>query len=233
VRAWGVVPGTRRVQVVTRPEPGPPGPGEVLLEVLACGVCGTDRHLVAMDRVRPEPGQEDLVLGHEPLARVLAVGPGVAHLREGDLVSATNQRSCGRCDACLAGEVDFCATGAGLGRGVGGLDGFLRPRLVDDAAHVVPIPSELGEVGVLTEPLAVGEKLLEAMRHAGARQRHRPWGRTDEAWAEGLRVLVGGAGPIGLLVALALRCHGAEVHVLDRVPPASRKAAVVRGMGAR
>jgi threonine dehydrogenase-like Zn-dependent dehydrogenase len=220
--------------VVERPEPGLPGEGQVLIEMVECGVCGTDRHIVAGDWVRPAPGQRSLVLGHEPLGRVLRVGPGVRHLREGDYVAATNQRSCGACTACAAGEVDFCRTAPGTGRGISGLDGFLQPRLLDDAAFCVPVPAHLAGVAVLTEPLAVSEKWIAQVRQIQRRLPGSPW--TEQAdspdWAAGLRFVIGGAGPVGLLAAMALRCHGAEVHVLDRAPGDGAKARIVRAIGA-
>jgi threonine dehydrogenase-like Zn-dependent dehydrogenase len=235
VRCLGVIPGTRRVDVVERPEPELPGEGQVLVEMVECGVCGTDRHIIEGGRPRPEPGQVALVLGHEPLGRVLRAGPGVGHLREGDYVTATNQRSCGCCDPCARGEVDLCLTAAGAGRGVGGMDGFLRPRLLDDAAFCVSVPGDLASVAVLTEPLAVGEKAIEQMRQVQRRLPGSPWTEqaADDGWARGLRFAVGGAGPIGMLVALALRCHGAEVHVCDRAPEDGVKAGLVAALGAR
>lgn len=230
----GLVPGTHRVDLVDRPEPGLPGEGEVLIEMLECGVCGTDRHIIQGDWVRPEPGQAALVLGHEPLGRVLRAGTGVTGLAAGDLVTATNQRSCGLCAPCASGEVDLCLTAAGRGRGVGGLDGFLRPRLLDDAAFCVRVPEGLAEVAVLTEPLAVGQKAIEQARQTQRRLPGTRW--TEQAgepeWAAGLRFAVGGAGPVGMLIAIALRCHGGEVHVLDRVPADGTKAALVAACGA-
>lgn len=234
MRCLGLVPGTHRLEVVARPEPGLPGPGEVLIEMVACGVCGTDRHILAGDWARPAPGERALVLGHEPIGRVLQVGLDVGHLAAGDYVSATNQRSCGGCAACLSGEVDLCLSAPGTGRGINGLDGFLRPRLIDDARFCVRVPGEVADLAVLTEPLAVGEKFIEQARQI---QRRVPLSRwTEQAdqedWAAGLRFAIGGAGPIGVLVTLALRCHGAEVHVLDRAPADGAKARLVQALGA-
>jgi threonine dehydrogenase-like Zn-dependent dehydrogenase len=224
----------RRVEVVERPEPGLPAAGEVLMEMIECGICGTDRHIVDGGAARPAPGETALVLGHEPLGRVLAVGEGVGHLAPGDLVSATNQRSCGTCALCAAGEVDLCLNAAGSGRGISGMDGFLQPRLLDDAAFCVRVPAELVAVGVLTEPLAVCEKAIAHLRQTQRRLPHTPWSeRAQEPdWGRGLRFLVGGAGPIGILAAFALRAHGGEVTVLDRAPADSRKADLLRRIGA-
>ncbi len=217
-----------------RPEPGMPGPGQVLLEVLECGICGTDRGILASSHPLLPRGQKDLVMGHEPLARVLAVGAEVRHLAPGDLATATNQRSCGACEACLGGDADLCLETAGNGRGVGGMDGFLQPRLLDDAAWCVRVPSSLESVAVLTEPLAVGEKALLALRHAQRRLGYSRWSLRAgmEDWAAGLRFGVGGAGPVGLLAALALRCHGADVAIFDRAPSEGAKARAASSMGA-
>ncbi len=234
MRCLGIAPGTHRLDVLHRPEPGLPDEGQVLIEMIECGVCATDRHILAADWARPAPGEQALVLGHEPLGRVLKVGAGVRHLAEGDYVSATNQRSCGGCAACLSGEVDLCLTAAGTGRGISGMDGFLQPRLLDDAAFCVRVPPQAADVAVLTEPMAVGEKCIEQVRHV---QRRLPGSRwVDQAdaedWAQGLRFAVGGAGPVGTLAVLALRCHGAEVHVLDRAPANGPKAQLIRRLGA-
>lgn|GEM_PF-381103 len=235
MRCLGVIPGTRRVDVITRTEPGLPGEHEVLIEMVECGVCGTDRHIIEGGWGRPEPGRQALVLGHEPLGRVLKVGAAVRHLAEGDYVSGTNQRSCGTCTTCATGEPDLCLTAAGSGRGISGMDGFLRPRLLDDAEFCVRVPAEVHRIAVLTEPLAVGEKCIEQVRQIQRRLPRSRW--TDQAdapeWAEGLRFLIGGAGPVGTLVAFALRCHGAEVHVLDRAAAGGIKARILEGIGAR
>lgn len=234
MRCLGVVPGTHRVDVVHRPEPGLPREREVLIEMIECGVCGTDRHIIDGGGGRPQEGEAALVLGHEPIGRVLRVGPGVKHLQAGDLVTGTNQRSCGGCASCDAGESDMCLTAAGSGRGISGLDGFLRPRLLDDAVFCVRVPGDLGPLAVLTEPLAVGEKGIEQLRQVQRRLPRSRWTeQADDAdWAEGLRFAVGGAGPVGTLLALALRCHGAEVHVLDRAPAGGVKARILEGAGA-
>ena len=233
MRCLGVIPGTRRVDVVTRPEPDSPREHEVLIEVMECGVCGTDRHIIQGGWGLPEAGRDALVLGHEPLGRVLRVGQAVRHLAEGDLVTATNQRSCGQCPPCAAGEPDLCLTAAGTGRGIRGMDGFLRPRLVDDATFCVRVPDGLRDVAVLTEPLAVGEKCISIVRQTQRRLPHSRW--TDQAdaedWAQGLRFLVGGAGPVGTLLAVALRCHGGEVLALYGAPAGGVKARILQAAG--
>lgn len=234
MRCLGMIPGLHRLDLVSRPEPGLPAPHEVLIEMLECGVCGTDRHILQGDWARPEAGQRALVLGHEPLGRVLRVGDAVSHLAAGDLVSATNQRSCGACTPCLAGAPDLCLTAPGTGRGISGLDGFLRPRLLEDAACCVRVPAALRALGVLTEPLAVSEKVIAQLRQIQRRLPHSRWTEQADAphWADGLRFLVGGAGPIGTLAAFALRAHGGEVHVLDRAPEDGPKARLLREIGA-
>lgn len=235
MRCLAVVPGTRRLDVVERPDPGLPGDDQVLVEMLECGVCGTDRHLIERGWGRPPAGESALVLGHEPLGRVLKVGQAVRHLRAGDYVTATNQRSCGACPSCAAGEVDLCTAAAGTGRGISGMDGFLRPRLLDDAAFSVRVPQELRAVAVLTEPLAVGEKMIEQVRQVQRRLPGSLWCVPPDAtdWAAGLRFVVGGAGPVGLLMAMALRAQGGDVQVVDRSPADGRKARLVGEIGAR
>src|SRR5579871_5237983 len=100
-----------------------PGPGELLVEVLECGVCGTDRDIVAGKYGEAPRGERSLILGHENLGRVRSgEAPGLA---SGQLVVATVRRGCGLCRFCLSGRSDFCESGRFTERGIRGRHGYL------------------------------------------------------------------------------------------------------------
>jgi glucose 1-dehydrogenase len=86
MRGVAAFPESVAPRFVELPEPAPPGVGQVLCRTLELGICGTDREILASAQPWTAPGAEFLVLGHECLARVVAVGPGVASVRAGDLV---------------------------------------------------------------------------------------------------------------------------------------------------
>jgi len=114
--------GARKLSVENVPEPGPPGPGEVLLRPLMCGICGTDLHeytdgpiVTPLDR-HPLTGAElPQIMGHEFSAVVAAAGPGVTHVREGDRCTVMPLIYCGQCHECARGLGHLCRTMACTG----------------------------------------------------------------------------------------------------------------------
>jgi threonine dehydrogenase-like Zn-dependent dehydrogenase len=195
VKALVVEPGTTHsTRVADVPEPDGSG---VLLRVLEVGVCGTDREIdEGIFGVAPA-GTERLVLGHESLAVVERDGGGFSR---GDLVAATVRRSCGHCLACGEGAPDSCLTGDYSERGITKLDGFARELVVEDADHLVPIPRDLGRLGVLAEPTSI---CARGVRHTLAIGGRQPWRLR--------RALVTGAGAVGLLSTMLLRLEGVDV----------------------
>ena len=144
-----------------------PGPGEVLVRVRQVGICGTDRELIHGSFGTAPAGAASLVLGHEMLGKVEAVGPEVFDFTPGQLVTATVRRPDG-CPACEAGQPDMCQWLGYTERGIAGLHGFMTESVVEDVRWVVGVPHELAHVGVLLEPLSVVEK---ALRQANLIQR--------------------------------------------------------------
>ncbi len=122
--------------LVLRDVPAPvPGPGQIRLTVKACGVCRTDLHVA--DGELPDP-KLPLVLGHEIVGRVDAVGPGVTRFREGDRVGVPWLGwTCGSCRFCRAGKENLCERARFTGWQ---LDGGYAERAVADARYVFPIP---------------------------------------------------------------------------------------------
>jgi threonine dehydrogenase-like Zn-dependent dehydrogenase len=194
--------------------------GDVLVQTLAVGVCGTDLEICRGDYGWAPPGRDRLVLGHESLGRVLEA-PGSGDLRSGDLVVGIVRRPDPEpCVSCAAGEWDMCRNGRYTEHGIKQLDGFMRERFRIDADQLVKLDPTLERTGVLLEPTSVVAKAWDHIERIAARAVWRP-----------RVVLVLGAGPIGLLAALLATQRGLEVHVLDRVTTGP-KPGLVAGLGA-
>jgi glucose 1-dehydrogenase len=220
VRALTVIPGkagsTRLVEV---PEP-PAGDGPVLVETLAIGVCGTDIEIVEGRYGWAPEGRERLILGHESLGRVREAPPDCG-LSPGDLVVGIVRRPDPvPCVNCAVDEWDMCRNGRYTERGIKQRDGYASERYRIEPKFAVKVDPKLRRHGVLLEPASVLAKAWEHVERIGHRA----------AW-EPRRVLVTGAGPIGLLGALMGRQRGLEVHVLDRVTEGP-KPGLVRDLGA-
>jgi glucose 1-dehydrogenase len=210
-------PSTARVEEIG--EPGDDD-GAILVEGLLVGVCGTDVEITEKGYGVPPPGHKRLVLFHESLGRVIDAPPGAA-VAPGDLVVGIVRRPDPvPCACCAAGEWDFCRNGQFTERGIKERDGYGCERWRVDEQFAVPVPADLGDLGVLTEPASVVAKAWDQIERIGARACFAPE-----------HVLVTGAGPIGLLAALMGRQRGFEVTVVERVTDGC-KPALVRDLGA-
>jgi len=220
MRALTVSPGhSGSLRVTEVPDPSP-GPHELLVDGLALGICGTDKEIARGEYGWAPPGRDRLVLGHESLGRV-AQAPGGSRFSPGDLVVGVVRRPDPvPCGACGAGEFDMCRNGRYTERGIKEIDGYGSERWTVDERYAIPLDKRLADVGVLMEPTSVVAKAWEQVWRVGER-----------AWFEPRRVLVTGAGPIGLLAALLGTQHGLDVHVLDLVT-SGPKPALVRALGA-
>ncbi|RAY16494.1 theronine dehydrogenase [Actinomadura craniellae] len=222
MRALTVEPGKAGSEQVTDvPEPVP-GPGELLVQGIALGICGTDREIAAGEYGSAPSGSERLILGHESLGRVLEVpadaGGGFA---PGDLVVGIVRRPDPvPCPACARGEFDMCRNDRYTERGIKDRHGYGSQRWTVEADYAVKINPALEGVGMLMEPTTIVAKAWEQIERIGHR-----------AWYGPRRVLVTGAGPIGLLAALLGTQRGLEVHVLDRAE-SGPKPDLVRDLGA-
>lgn len=221
MRALAVLPGHRGSSHL-REIPSPrPGGGEVLVKTLLVGVCGTDAEIDQGLYGEAPPDSEFLLLGHEALGQVAELGEGVLELRPGDYVVPTVRRP----DACLncqAGEPDMCLSGGYRERGIKGGHGFAAECFTERTEHLIKLPTSLGEVGVLAEPLSIVEKAVSQAYRIQERMVWRPQ-----------RALVLGAGPIGLLATALLRLRGLRTYTLATSPRDSLKAQLAEAMGAR
>jgi threonine dehydrogenase-like Zn-dependent dehydrogenase len=220
MRALTVEPMTSGSLAVTDVPDPVPGEGELLVEGVALGICGTDREIAAGEYGWAPPGADRLVLGHESLGRVRSAPEG-SGLRPGDLVVGIVRRPDPEpCPACGRGEFDMCRNGRYTERGIKEIHGYGSQLWTVEEDYAVRLSPNLADVGMLLEPTTVVAKAWDHIERIGNR-----------AWFGPRRVLVTGAGPIGLLAALLGAQRGLEVHVLDRVEDGI-KPRLVRDLGA-
>ena len=219
MKAIAVIPGTRTLRLVDRPEPSIAESDEIKLRVLRVGICGTDREEVAGGRAKAPPSREDLVLGHEMFGQVVDVGRAVTMVTPGDYALFTVRRGCGRCRSCAMNRSDMCQTGLYSERGIWALDGYQTEYVVDREQYLVRVTPEVAAVGVLAEPFSIVEKAISEAVHLQLTRL--PDSGTSLDLLSGKRCLVAGLGPVGLLAALSLRLRGAEVWGLDVVDAAT------------
>src|SRR5512143_3149854 len=100
MKAIALIPGTKTLRLVERPEPDFTHPDDVKMQVLQVGICGTDREEASGGRAQAPPGGSDLVIGHEMLGRVVAVGSAVRRVKTGDFAVFSVRRGCSHCNAC-------------------------------------------------------------------------------------------------------------------------------------
>lgn len=226
MKAVAVVPGKpNSIHLREVPTPTladvPDGRG-VLVRVLRVGVDGTDREINAAEYGAPPPGDDYLILGHESLGRVEAVGPKVRELAPGDYVVASVRRP-GSSLYDRIGLQDMTTDDTYLERGINLLHGFLAEYYVDAAEFLVRVPERLGAVGVLLEPTTVAEKALAQAWEIQRRLR---------VWRP-RRAAVLGTGTLGLLASLLLRLRGLEVVALGRATPPFLNSRLLEEIGVR
>ena len=203
-------PGELRVE---RREVPPVGPGDVLVRVEACGICGTDLRIAAGTH-RAYAGVACRVPGHELVGTVAAVGEG-ADAREGDRVFVAPNIGCGRCRQCRDGRVNLCVRPQALGitRDGAFAEYVLVPADAVAQGNLLPAPADADAAELsLVEPLACvlrGQRSLDI-------------GRDDV-------VLIVGAGPIGLMHLAVARVREPALIVVSETALERREQAAVRG----
>ncbi|MEW1750775.1 NAD(P)-dependent alcohol dehydrogenase [Streptomyces angustmyceticus] len=206
-----VLHGPGQLSIEERPVPAP-GPREVLVRVDAVGTCGSDVHYYRHGRIGDFVVREPLVLGHEAAGTVVACGPDADVRRMGRRVSIEPGTPCGSCEECRPGRYNLCPDMRFLATPP--VDGAFCEYLAvrEDFAHEVPDTLTVEEAALL-EPLSVAV-----------------WACRKARVAPGDRVLITGAGPIGLVAAQTARAFGArEVLVTDVLP---HRLALARAAGA-
>lgn len=235
MQAIAVRPSRKELELIEIPRPVIESPTQVRVRILEVGVCGTDREICAFEYGTPPPGTEHLVIGHESLGEVIEVGTAVTRVRPGDLVVPMVRRPCGidSCSSCAVDRQDFCFTGEFRERGIREQHGFMTEEIVEEEKWLNVLPPALRGTGVLVEPLTIAEKALLQIFQI---QERLPWGcphREGKRHGHCRRAVVLGAGPVGLLGAMALRANDFETIVYSREPAPSPKSAFARTIGAQ
>jgi threonine dehydrogenase-like Zn-dependent dehydrogenase len=208
--------GGRKLELREFPDPTP-GPGEVVLEMKASGMCGSDLHPYrAVGDAAASLGLGGrggpVIAGHEPCGVVAAVGPGVLGVQVGERVMNHHYRGCGRCKHCRVGWSQLCRAGIVV-YGVTGHGGH-APYMVVPASTLVPLPDGL----TFEEGAAVS---------CGTGTAYAALKRLDVSGRDTLAVF--GQGPVGLSATMLGRAMGARVVALDIAP---ERRALARELGA-
>jgi threonine dehydrogenase-like Zn-dependent dehydrogenase len=235
MRAIAVRPASKTVGLISQPEPELTSATQVKLRMIEAGVCGTDREICAFEYGTPPPESQHLIIGHESLGEIVEIGSGVTRIQIGDLVVPMVRRPCPHehCMACRAHRQDFCFTGDFTERGIKEQHGFMAEFVVDDEQFMNPVPRELRDVAVLVEPLTIAEKGLAQVWDI---QQRLPWSCPvvpSKAQAHCHKAVVLGAGPVGLLGAMALVNAGFDTWVYAREPHPNPKSVVLESIGAK
>jgi threonine dehydrogenase-like Zn-dependent dehydrogenase len=235
MRAISVHPKTGSVRFIEQAAPELRSPTDVKLRMLEVGICGTDREIAECQYGTPPEGDDHLVIGHESLGEVVAVGGAVERVKKGDLVVPMVRRPCRHehCLPCRSERQDFCSTGDFTERGIKEEHGFMTEYVVDDQRYMCVVPAELREVAVLVEPLTIAEKALAQLAVV---QQRLPWTCPIRRGAQRHtchKAVVIGAGPVGLLGAMALVNAGFETTVFSKTPVPNDRARLVEAIGGR
>lgn len=175
------------------PEPEP-GPQDVLIGVGKTSICGTDLHIYRWDEWAQATIPVPLVIGHEFMGRILAMGSGVEGLRVGERVSGEGHITCGHCRNCRAGRRHFCHHHLGLGVT---RPGAFAERVVIPAANVFPLPDHIDDdTAAILDPLGNATHTALSFDLVGE------------------DVLITGAGPIGVMATAIARHVGARFVVV-------------------
>lgn len=177
---------------ITESAPTDPGPGEVQVRVGSVGICGSDLHYYTDGVLGDVAFKYPVVLGHEPMGRVVKTGSGVTGFQAGDRAFLEPAIYCYHCHYCRSGHHNVCENVAFLSTPPD--PGFFREYVNLPAVNLLPVPEGMEDgVATLFEPLAVAmHSLLFAKVQLGE------------------TAVVFGAGPIGLLTVAALRASGAS-----------------------
>jgi L-iditol 2-dehydrogenase len=206
-----VLYGVRDVRLEQRPVPKP-GPDEVLVRVRAVGTCGSDVHYYEHGRIGDFVVERPLVLGHEPSGVVVATGERATRHEVGQRVALEPGVPCSTCEQCAAGRYNLCPRMRFFGTPP--IDGAFCEYVVLREDFAYPVPDSLSdEAAGLLEPLSVGV-----------------WACRKSRVGPGSRVLITGAGPIGLVATQSARAFGATEVVVTDVN--SRRLEVAKELGA-
>ena len=199
------------VELETRALPDVGG-GDVLVRIRAVGVCGSDVHWYRHGRIGDLVVEAPMVLGHEASGDVVALGPGVDPALLGARVSIEPGVPCRRCQQCHRGRYNLCPDMRFMATPP--IDGAFAEYVAMPADFVYPVPDDVSDdAAALLEPLSVGI-----------------WSNQQGRVGAGSRVLITGAGPIGLVAAQVALAFGAGEVVVSDISP--ERLEVVAALGA-
>ena len=192
--------------------------GQALVRLLELGIDGTDIEINRGEYGETPPDKDFIILGHEAVGQI--ENPGTTELGKGDFVVPMVRRP-DDCVNCQRGQLDMCLVGNYRECGIKGAHGFLREYLAEDVDFLVPVPKELRNIAVLTEPTSIATKGIEQAMEFHNRS------------ANPINIaVVLGAGPLGLLTTALLKLYDYNIYTLDVVPRSSVKAQLVESVGA-
>lgn len=184
---------------------------EVLVKVAAVGVCGSDVHYFQHGKIGPYVVEKPLILGHELSGTITAVGASVDSSRIGQRVAVEPQRPCDKCEQCLAGRYNLCPQMEFYATPP--IDGGFAEYVKIQSRFAFPIPDNVSfEAAALIEPLSVCV-----------------WAAQKAEIKAGSRVLIAGAGPIGVIMAQVARAFGAAEVVITDIAEDRRDFALNHG----
>jgi L-iditol 2-dehydrogenase len=203
--------GPRAIEMTTAERPAP-REGEVLVELTAVGVCGSDVHWYLEGGIGTSKLKGPLTLGHEPAGRVVEVGAGVDAGLKGRRVALEPAIHCGKCKFCLRGDINLCPEVRFMGTVP--THGAYRELMTHPASLVAPLPDSVDDaMGALLEPLAIAVHVSDLLKPK-----------------LGANVVIQGAGPIGLSCLMAMKLHGPRRIVV--VEPLEYRRQLALEMGA-
>jgi len=215
----------KKVKLMELEQPKITNPTQVKIKVLEVGVCGTDKHICNFSYGAPPTESQHLILGHEALGIVVETGPKAHNVKVGDMVAITVRRECGdkNCQPCLLSHPDYCSSGQFLERGINGYHGFMSEYIVEEQHNLIWLPHELRNCGVLLEPLGVVLKALENIKIS----------KFNMGITKKKKMLIIGAGSIGILAAMCGIIKGIEVFVYSTEQTNSLKGEIIEAIGAK
>ncbi|MFA7281145.1 MAG: glucose 1-dehydrogenase [Sterolibacterium sp.] len=232
MKAIAVNPVERKLEMLSMPKPKIMHGDQVELRTIEVGICGTDREICSYSYGTPPIGEKTLVLGHEALGQVTSIGDCVTGLNVGDFVVPSVRRPCqhSECNPCAETRQDYCYTGNFTERGIKEAHGFMAEYFVEEERYLHKIPETLRDVAVLVEPLSIAEKAISQIWQV---QKRLPWdGPSGSNNGQGKNAVVLGAGPIGILGAMALRVRGFRTFLYSRRSSPNYKATLCNAFGA-
>lgn len=194
--------GTKQVEIVEEPIPVP-GQNQAVIRIKYAGICGSDLHVFSGMHPTAKP---PMVLGHEAVGTLYAINSSRTDIKAGDKVCTHTVEPCHACEACCTGRENLCDNVKIMGTN---LNGVFCQYVCVNADRVIRFEDDVDDkIAALVEPLTVG---VHDVRRSGLRL--------------GENVLIGGAGPIGLVIAMTAKLAGAAHVVLSEIDPVRIKMA--------